>query len=325
MATTRKRGQKWQVQVRRLGHPPISKSFASKAGAEAWARKVEVELDGAAQPVNFRHLETTVLRDLLLRYRDEVTVTKRGAVSERYRINRIMQDSLAGVRLARLTPGTLASWRERRLKAVKSDTVRRELTIIRHVLEIARKEWGFPLQGNPVSNLRKPPPSQGRERRVSDDELNALISAAERMRASYLKPIVLLAIETGLRRGELLSLKWPDIDLRAGLATVRETKNGRTRTVALSAMARAILSSLERNSERVFPLAGNTVRLGWERLRAKAGLDDLRFHDLRHEAISRFFEKGLNVPEVALMSGHRDPRMLFRYTHVRAESLVGRL
>jgi integrase len=106
-----------------------------------------------------------------------------------------------------------------------------------------------------------------------------------------------------------------DEDLTARKVHVKATKNGYPRTVPLSTHACLTLGNLTQNGDRVFPVTANAVRLAWERLRRRAGVRGLRFHDLRHEAISRFFERGLNVPEVALISGHRDLRMLLRYTH----------
>ncbi len=106
---------------------------------------------------------------------------------------------------------------------------------------------------------------------------------------------------------------------------ILKTKNGHPRTIPLTPKAVEILSSMARTEERVFPVTPNAVRLAWERLRRRAGLEDLRLHDLRHEAVSRFFEYGLTVPEVALISGHRDPRMLSRYTHLRPEKVAEKL
>ena len=119
-----------------------------------------------------------------------------------------------------------------------------------------------------------------------------------------------------MRRSEILNLRWVDIDLDSGFATLFDTKNGEDRRVPLTKTARDVLSKLPNQDEMVFPISANCVRLAWERTRKKAGISDLRFHDLRHEAVSRFFEMGMSVPEVALISGHKDVRQLFRYTHL---------
>ena len=155
-------------------------------------------------------------------------------------------------------------------------------------------------------------------------ELRRILIECERA-PTYLRPIVLLAVETAMRRGELLSLTWSNLDLDEQLAYLPETKNGEKRTVPLSPVAQDILNSLPRSAQKVFPTSANAVRLAWERVKRRARIADLRFHDLRHEAISRLFEAGLSLPEVALISGHKDPRMLLRYTHLTAKSVVKRL
>ncbi len=130
---------------------------------------------------------------------------------------------------------------------------------------------------------------------------------------------------TGMRRGELLRAQWADIDPQKRILHVPMTKNGHPRTIPLSSAALKIIDALPRNNDRLFALSANAVRLAWGRLAKRAGVVDLHFHDLRHEAISRFFEKGLSVPEVALISGHRDVRMLFRYTHLKPEDVAAKL
>ena len=123
--------------------------------------------------------------------------------------------------------------------------------------------------------------------------------------------------------------RWSDVDVDARTLGIREAKNGHPRTIPLSSAAVAVLEGCRSPEatygDLVFGVSPNAVRLAWEHMRRKAGLEDLRFHDLRHEAISRFFEKGLSMPEVAMISGHRDPRMLFRYTHPKAQEVARKL
>jgi integrase len=134
-----------------------------------------------------------------------------------------------------------------------------------------------------------------------------------------------------MRRGEILSTAWKDLDLEKRIVRLEKTKNGYRREVPLTTEAIRIFSELHEKAhiatktDRIFSISANAVRLSWERLRRRAGIEDLHFHDLRHEAISRFFEMGLSIPEVALISGHKDHRMLLRYTHLRATDLAGKL
>ena len=156
-----------------------------------------------------------------------------------------------------------------------------------------------------------------------------MLDACDLGRTPLLKPLLVLAIETAMRRGELLGLRWEHVDFETRVAHLPLTKNGEARDIPLSRRAAATLSTIkagkDRDAERVFPMTGNSVRLAFEHLRVRAGMSDFRFHDLRHEGVSRLFEKGLNIAEVSTISGHKELRMLQRYTHLRAADLVKRL
>ena len=128
--------------------------------------------------------------------------------------------------------------------------------------------------------------------------------------------------ETAMRRSEILALHWENIDQNYTIATLPDTKNGSKREVPLTRKANQLLGSLSKQEEFVFPTSDCAVRHAWDRLVKRAGIKDLRFHDLRHEAVSRFFEMGLSVPEVASISGHKDYRMLASYTHIRSPNLI---
>ncbi|WP_442879907.1 site-specific integrase [Aurantimonas sp. E1-2-R+4] len=192
----------------------------------------------------------------------------------------------------------------------------------------------MPLAENPLAKVRKPKAAAGRTRRLQIVELTALLAACDEARSDWLRPSILLAIETGMRRGEILNIRGRDVRLSDCLLCIPETKTDTPRTIPLSASAvdtlRPVVKAIASNSELLFPISANGFRLAWERCRRRAAVvvpsvASLRFHDLRHEAVSRFFELGLGVPEVAAISGHRDPRMLFRYTHLKPEDLVRRL
>jgi integrase len=173
--------------------------------------------------------------------------------------------------------------------------------------------------------IKLPALPAARKRRLQSNELERLIDGCKKGRSPLLAPAIRLAVETGLRRGELVNIQWAELDLVARTLHVPITKTGHARTIPLTQTAIRIFESLPRVDDRALPSTANAIRLAWVRLKRRVGVDDLRFHDLRHEAISRFFELGLSVPEVALISGHRDYRMLFRYTHLRAEDVVKKL
>src|SRR5262249_27774277 len=145
---------------------------------------------------------------------------------------------------------------------------------------------------------------------------------AQSCRNRWVLPIILFAIETGMRRGEIVALRWEHIRKDQESLLIPQSKNGYSRIIPLSPGELKLLSGLPVIEDRVFPITALALRLAWDRVRSRAGAADLHFHDLRHEAISRFFERGLTIPEVALISGHRDARMLFRYTHPVREGIL---
>lgn len=325
MASIRKRGAKWQVQIRRIGHPPLGKSFPLRADAILWARETERSLDrGELLPVDPAARRTTI-GELLDRYEAEVSIAKRGVQRERFAIKALKAHGLARVRVNGLSSALLGDYRDHRLKTCSGTTVRRELAVLFHCLQIASREWGFPKFGKSLTDLRLPPLPPRRTRRLDANAEANLWAAIDTSSVPYLRPLAVLAVETGMRRGELLSLKWEHIDLARRIAWLPMTKNGSSRAVPLSTSAVDALNGLDSTQERPFMASPNAVRLAWSRLRTKAGLPSVRFHDLRHEAVSRLFERGLTAVEVASVSGHSDLRMLHRYAHARATEIAKKL
>jgi integrase len=324
LATLRRRGERWQVQVRRKGRTPVSRSFALRSDALVWAREQELEAD-PGRPQVHRTLRGCTVADIICRYRDEVVPRKRGADRETLTLNAFLRHPLARVALSDVTAGMVSAYCAERLRGVKPGTLNRELDILRHAFATARRDW----VSNAFANVAPPKGDPPRERRLRSGEQQRLLSACGRCRNSCVRFLVQLALETAMRRGEILNMRWRDISFETRTLHIPITKNGHARTIPLSSGALAILRTLgdggSSGDEHILPITHNAAKMGWKRLVKRAGLVDLRFHDLRHEAISRFFERGLSVPEVALISGHRDPRMLFRYTHPRAEDIAVKL
>jgi len=329
MATIRKLRGKWQAMVRRKGVAPRCKSFDKKSDAEKWARDLESQVDSCGFLPDTRPAEQTTLGDILKRYRDEVSPMKRSAKTEIIRLNAMLRRDVCHRTLAVLSSADLAAYRDERLNTVAAATVIRELNTISHALKVAQREWGIYLARNPAELVRKPTAPKGRTRRLQGDEEQKLLDACAKGRNPMLKPIIILAVETGMRRGEILSLLWEHVDFARRVAHLPQTKNGDSRDVPLSSRALTTLRSLaddeQRHPEKVFPVSGNAIRLAWEHLRERAGVGDLHLHDLRHEAVSRLFEKGLDIMEVSTISGHKTLSMLKRYTHLRADDLVAKL
>jgi hypothetical protein len=184
--------------VRRRGVPPRCKSFDKRTDATRWARELESEADRSGWVADTRLAEKTTLGELLTRYRDQVSPTKRSALTERSRINAILRRPITHRTLAKLTSADFATYRDERLKDVAPATVVRELNTLSHAIETALREWGLWLPRNPVKMVRRPTVPQGRKRRLEDGEEDRLLAACDRGRTPLLRQLVILAIETGM-------------------------------------------------------------------------------------------------------------------------------
>jgi integrase len=336
MATIRKHRGKWQVQVRRGGYPSFSRSFHSKQDAERWGREQERSADlgifteqGAIKP-------PSILADLICRYKQEVSVLKRSR-SDEFHFRQIERHYIGSMPISKLTSSAIANYRDERLKSVSKSTVRKELNLLGNLIKIARNEWGVFVKSDIVTSVRKPENARSRDRRLDPDEIKIIHQALLKNKNKIIPNVFEFALATGMRRGEILSLDWSNIDFKNKIARLTLTKNGEGRDVPLGPNAMAVLQrQMEMNltqlenskieiSGLVFDVSANALRLAWDRVMRQNKIENLRLHDLRHEAISTFFEMGLSVPEVALISGHKDVRMLIRYTHLRAGDIVKKL
>lgn len=329
MATIRKLRGRWQAQVRRRGMKPRCKSFDTKIEAEKWARDLEAQVDRFGAAPDTKILESTTLGQLLERYQQEVSPTKRGSVQEVQRIDVLRRHDLAYRTLIGLSQQDVASFRDERLQSVAPSTTVRELAILSHVLEVAMRDWGLPLAKNVVKLVRRPVIRNERSRRLTANEEQRLLDACDAGKIPFLRTLLIVAVETGMRRGELLGLKWTDFSHNRRVLSLALTKNGSGRDVPLSQRAFDALIAWRQHPgidpSTIFPMRAGTLEQAWRRLLTRSGVTALRFHDLRHEGVSRLFERGLNVIEVSSISGHRELRMLKRYTHLSADDLVARL
>ena len=319
MGCVRKRGKSWNAQVRVAGWRSFTKSFSKKSDAVIWMNNLEQQLRNTSAP--FNNDKNLILSKLLERYAEEVSSEKKSIVSERCQLSSISKRWIGDCKVANLTKLHFMQYRDDRLKEVKSGTVKAELSLLNRVFKKAIRDWGYGIPYNPIKDIELPKGSNARTRRLNGDEKERILAAASSQRNIFITPIIEFAIETGMRRSEILKLRWCDVDLENGFASLYDTKNGEDRRVPLTRRCIEVLQTLPKTDERVFPISATCLRLAWNRARKKAGITDLRFHDLRHEAVSRFFEMGMSVPEVALISGHKDVRQLFRYTHLNPSNV----
>jgi len=322
MATITKRQNKWQVRIRLSNYPTITKTFNLKSHAMAWGRETEIKIERGI----FVEKAEQTLGQILEQYLTEVTPDKRSYEIEKIRIKRILREPICKIRFSHLQARHFIKYRDDRLRTVSGTTVRHDLSLFSHVFEMAIKEWDMPINGNPVRLITKPKENKPRDRRLEKGEEECLLLSCSQSRNPYLLPLVILAIETAMRRGELLRLERQYLNINNRTAYLPMTKNGDSRTIPLSTRAIATLNKIPIHiSGKVFPLSETALRGLWGRTCRRAGIVGLHLHDLRHEATSRLFEKGLNIMEVSAITGHKDLKMLKRYTHLKAEDLALKL
>jgi integrase len=323
MATISKRGPyQFQAQIRRKGYPTQTQTFETKREAEAWATAIESEMHRGVF-VDRSEAERTTFGEALDRYGREVTTGKRGWATEMNRIRALKKHALASRSLASLRGVDFAMYRDERLKECSPATVKRELVIISHVFNTARKDWSLPVE-NPITSIRKPQAAKHRERRLHDDEEMRLLEAAGQSKAAMLRFCITLALETGMRAGEIVSLRWEHIDLPNRVILLDMTKNGDRRVVPLSERAEAAIRALPR------PIHGGRLTkfydtrglsAAFRRACTRAGIAGLRFHDLRHEAASRLAPH-MPVATLAKIMGWKTIQMAMRYYNPTAPELV---
>jgi integrase len=324
MASVLKRGDlQWQAQIRKKGFPTLIRTFRSKEEAKAWAAEEEAKMYRGIWRDN-TEAERTTLEKAIDRYLKEETVKKKGKKQETNRLNAWKRLPLAKRPLAAITGADMAEYRDARLKAgLSPSTVNNDLIVISHLFTVARKEWRMEMLANPVSNMRKPSVPKGRDRRLLPGEEERLLEAAE----EPMRSIIIIAIDTAMRASEQQFVGFNDVNWITKTLTITDTKNGESRKIPLTKRAVKTIDQLPRRiDDYLFPrISSDNISHKFGAVCRKAGIEGLRFHDLRHEAISRLFERGLNIMEVAAISGHKTLTMLKRYTHLRAEDLVSRL
>ncbi|HUS52620.1 MAG TPA: site-specific integrase [Thermohalobaculum sp.] len=322
-----KRGVRWKAVVRRRGYPTTSESFGRKTDAEKWANGVEAKIDeGRFQDQSQARRHT--VGDLIDRYIAEVIPNKKAGAVQVFQL-RQWQAELGLLRLSELTPDRIIKARDKLMMREGNDgpmgssTVNRYHAALAHALTVAEKLYGW-IEINPMRRVPKLKDPQGRVRYLSDIERRALLDACRNSTNPYLLPIVLIAITTGMRRGEIENLTWGDIDWKQDRIVIEEPKNGMRRSAPLLRMAKDALAPHRPDSPEaralVFPGCSGTrpivMKKAWYSAVSEAGIEDFRFHDLRHTAASYLAMNGASIPEISAVLGHKSHQMASRYAHL---------
>jgi integrase len=344
MATIRKKGKlQWHVQIRRQGYKPVTKTFPGEKEAQEFARQVESDMDKGVYQEKSASASTTI-ETLAKKYIKDISPSKKNNVEDT-RLMNVVIDKFGKYYLSNLKPLMVKMWLdELKNKGLSGSTINHHLSTLSSLIDTAIKEWSYSLPDNPCKHVKRMPSGKARDRRLLEGEEKLILDECALSRNVWLSPTVKLSILTGMRQGEIFSLEWNHVDLENQVAHLFDTKNGEDRIVPLSTKAVSVFNETPGLREgKVFKCSqhgvASSLRNALERAKGKylekckslavepqkGFLDNLRLHDLRHEATSRFFEKDLNVMEVASITGHKTLSMLKRYTHLKATNLAKKL
>ena len=324
MASIQKRSGSYRARIKRVGQPTLSQTFNTRMEALEWAKETQAKLRlGLFEPPQVPSLKN--FKEAALCYRDNHTIYKKIARSETYRLQ-ILIKRWGQLPIEQINKSAVLTLRDDLLRLGRAGaTVNHYFNTISKLFQMLNDEWELNIP-NPIKSIKRMPPSPGRTKRVYEQVERELIASCEKLGFGLLRSIIEFAIATGMRRGEMMGLHWGDIDLVNRRAYLHITKNGEPRKVPLSQRAMAVLETVQAmGTNAVFPMSMNVLRNQFEKSRAHAEaawlsagdnpFKGLRLHDLRHEALSRLSDAGLNVIELSHISGHKTVVMLSRYTH----------
>lgn len=332
MASIRKRGNSWFVEVRKGGYSPARKSFRSQAAARAWAVSVESQMNEGIW-ADTSGLQSDLVQDVLYKYIDVANEIRPFGKGKLNIVNRLAV-SFKNLSLKELTPEVLLAYAYERRKTIKKSTLTEELSYFAQAIDMARTLWGLKLPSNPVRDaisvmgkLNLTGTSDSRDRRLAPGELSVLLDKAG---SHWIRDCILIAVDSGMRQSEIHRMRWSDIDFEANTIFIRDRKDpkvkeGNDQTIPMFKGVKFALMSLHKEAvnDKVFQVKlAASISDRFALLTKQAGVEELVFHDLRHEAISRMFERGLSIPEVALVSGHKDWKQLKRYTQLNAADVL---
>lgn len=324
-----------RVRIRMKGFPLQTASFDRLTDARRWAQQTETAIR-EGRYFKTREAQRHTLAELIDRYTTDILPRKRDRAHTERQLT-WWKEQLGVYALADLTPPLIAEWRDKLAAGFPGDKPRSPATVVRylaalsHCLSTAVKEYQW-LDDSPLRKVSKPSEPRGRVRFLSDEERAALLAACEASPNPYLLPVVVLALSTGMRAGEIMALEWRDVDLTRGWLTLRETKNGTMRGVPLTGKALELVKEHARTRRRLdtpllFPGAnpGKPVdlRQPWEKALKQTGIEDFRFHDLRHSAASYLAMNGASLNEIAAVLGHKTLSMVQRYAHLSESHKAG--
>jgi len=324
MATiTKRKSGKWTAEVR-THKKYISKTFIKKSNASNWAKEIEYQLD-REQYEDFSESVRITLGELITRYRDEITSTKKGAKEEKYKLNFILRNKIVKCRVLSLKTKQILEFKNDIKETRAASTVNKYIHYIYTIWETARVQWDIALPSrNPVSLVKKEKVTDKIDRILTPEEYQDLLVACSKSNLAFLPEIVEFAYITAMRFGEITKLETKDINFEKSTALLLDTKNGESRLVPLTDRALEICNKF-RFREKLFDINRDKFRHYFEQACFRAKVKNFRFHDLRACAITNLFLNGWSIAEVSVVSGHKTWSELKRYTRIKASDLIKKI
>jgi len=324
MAYMHKRNGRWHVEVRKKGFPDIYKSFLDKGSASKFCRDVESQMERNVFE-DYSGATGTTLKEILIKYRDEKTVNKKGANSETSKINLLIRHKISLHSLMRLKSHHIYRLMKELSLTRKESTVNKYVNIICHAWRVAKREWGINLPAqNPCDMVTLNRVNDTRDRILTKEEYQRLLEVCKESPLSVLHDIVVFAYQVGARQGEILKLKKGHINFEKKTCTFYDTKNNEDRTIPLADETLAMLKKY-RFGKYIFNTIPRRLRKWFAKATFKAQIFDFRFHDLRACFCTNALLNGMTIAQVSFLSGHRDWSQLKRYTRIKPEDLLEKI
>ena len=316
---------KWEVRVRRYNNKTISKTFIQKEDAHKWARETETQIEKGLYE-DLSQANSITLNELMQTYYRDITVTKLGCKQEKYKIDKLCRQPIAKLKLAKLTPMQVRKFQDQCLLIYNPSTTNKYITLISVAIKHARTMLGIYLPSNPCDFIKRLKEPEFKADIIEPEEEKLLLIEAERSKANWLKLAIMLGVDCGMRRGEIIKLRRENVNFVNATATLLETKNGSSRSIGLSPRVISEMRKLPINIDgRVINCpSNNNFQYFYSQLQRWMGVKK-SFHTTRHTFASRCAMNGWSIAEISAQGGWKNLSILKRYTHIKASYLSKKL
>lgn len=327
MATFRKLPSgKWQVSIRKLNYKSIYKTFCERSVARKWAREIEYQIEREIY-TDYGNAETISIKDLIIKYRDEIVVDHKARISTSHKLNKLIRYDISTLPILKLKSADLYNLQKTlQIEGLAPKTINTYIQLLNQIWTTTKRKWSINLPAqSPFELVTLQKVNNERERVLTEEEYNCLLDKAEQSELRLLRDVIVFAYRTGARVMEILTLKRADTDLHKKLATFRDTKNGTDRTIPLANDVVEILKCYPFGEVFFRVKSYDSFNYFFKQARDRANIKNFRFHDLRACFCTNALLSGMSIPEVATISGHKDWKQLKRYSRIKPKDLLKKI